>query len=82
MLDANQIEVWRDDKKLQATGNVTAVFPQSASSPIGSGFGMPINKRRGRRLQPVRTTGEPSGSRVESKLDGMGDPRAVAHVLG
>ena len=48
VLDANQIEVWRDDKKLQATGNVTAVFPQSGSSPIGNGFGMPINKPAGK----------------------------------
>ena len=48
VLDANQIEVWRDDKKLQATGNVTAVFPQSASSPIGTGFGMPVNKPAGK----------------------------------
>lgn len=28
VLQANQIEVWRDDKKLVATGNVVAVFPQ------------------------------------------------------
>jgi lipopolysaccharide export system protein LptA len=50
VLDANQIEVWRDDKKLQATGNVTAVFPQSGSSPRGSGFGVPINKPAGKPL--------------------------------
>jgi lipopolysaccharide export system protein LptA len=50
VLDANQIEVWRDDKKLQATGNVTAVFPQSGSSPISSGFGMPANKPVGKPL--------------------------------
>ena len=48
VLDANQIEVWRDDKKLQATGNVTAVFPQSGSSPISTGFGMPVNKPAGK----------------------------------
>jgi lipopolysaccharide export system protein LptA len=48
VLNANQIEVWREDKKLQATGNVIAVFPQSASSPIGSGFGMPTAKPGGK----------------------------------
>ena len=32
VLQANQIEVWRDEKKLVATGNVVAVFPQ-ASGP-------------------------------------------------
>ena len=41
VLDANQLEVWRDDRKLQATGNVVAVFPQSAASPLGSEFGGP-----------------------------------------
>jgi lipopolysaccharide assembly outer membrane protein LptD (OstA) len=30
VLEANQIEIWRDDKKLQATGNVVANFPQAA----------------------------------------------------
>src|SRR5580658_3229125 len=32
VLEANQIEIWRDEKKLQATGNVVANFPQ-ASAP-------------------------------------------------
>jgi lipopolysaccharide export system protein LptA len=34
VLQANQIEVWRDEKKLVATGSVVAVFPQ-ASGPDG-----------------------------------------------
>ena len=29
VLEANQIEIWRDEKKLQATGNVVANFPQA-----------------------------------------------------
>ena len=32
VLEANQIEIWRDEKKLQATGSVVANFPQ-ASAP-------------------------------------------------
>ena len=31
VLDADQIELWRDDKKVQASGRVVAVFPQAAS---------------------------------------------------
>ncbi len=50
VLDANQIEVWREDKKLQATGNVIAVFPQSASTPVGGGFGMTTAKPAGKTL--------------------------------
>lgn len=32
VLDAEQIEVWREEQKLKATGNVVAVFPQAAGS--------------------------------------------------
>ncbi len=39
VLEANQIEIWRDDKKLQARENVVAVFPQ-ASTPMKP-FGEP-----------------------------------------
>ena len=38
VLDADQIELWRDDKKLQANGHVVAVFPQ-ASGPFAKPFG-------------------------------------------
>ncbi len=38
VLDADRIELWRDDKKLQATGHVVAVFPQ-ASGPFSTPFG-------------------------------------------
>jgi LPS export ABC transporter protein LptC len=36
VLEANQIEIWRDEKKLQATGSVVANFPQ-ASPPAQPG---------------------------------------------
>jgi LPS export ABC transporter protein LptC len=34
VLQAEQIEVWRDDKKLLATGNVVAVFPQAPGTEL------------------------------------------------
>jgi lipopolysaccharide export system protein LptA len=40
VLEANQIEIWRDDKKLQARENVVAVFPQT-STPMKS-FAAPV----------------------------------------
>jgi lipopolysaccharide export system protein LptA len=40
VLDANQIELWRDEKKMQATGNVVAVFPQASGPTMGT-FGPP-----------------------------------------
>ncbi len=42
VLDANQIELWRDEKKMQATGNVVAVFPQASGPTMGT-FGPPAN---------------------------------------
>jgi lipopolysaccharide export system protein LptA len=33
LLNADLIEVWRDEKKLQANGHVVAVFPQAAGQP-------------------------------------------------
>ena len=38
ILEADQIEVWRDEKKMQATGHVVAAFPQAAS-PLDASFG-------------------------------------------
>jgi len=35
VLDSEQIQIWRDDRKLKATGHVVAVFPQ-ASGPLAS----------------------------------------------
>jgi lipopolysaccharide export system protein LptA len=41
VLEANQIEIWRDDKKLQAREKVVAVFPQT-STPVKQ-FGAPAS---------------------------------------
>jgi lipopolysaccharide export system protein LptA len=35
VIDAEQIEVWRDEKKIQATGHVVALFQQEASQVPG-----------------------------------------------
>lgn len=34
VLDADEITLWRDEKKMQATGNVVAVFPQSSGPTL------------------------------------------------
>jgi len=38
VLDSDRIELWRDDKRLLATGHVVAVFPQ-AGGPLAKSFG-------------------------------------------
>ncbi len=38
VLDSDRIELWRDDKRLLATGHVVAVFPQ-AGGPLTKSFG-------------------------------------------
>ncbi|MFZ3218365.1 MAG: LPS export ABC transporter periplasmic protein LptC [Candidatus Acidiferrales bacterium] len=52
VLEANQIEIWRDDKKMQATGNVVANFPQASAQVQAPGFGKPA---------PVASAATPSG---------------------
>jgi lipopolysaccharide export system protein LptA len=52
VLDGDQIELWRDAKKIQATGHVVAVFPQ-VGGPLA---GLPGNKLASRQTsssQPV-----------------------------
>jgi lipopolysaccharide export system protein LptA/lipopolysaccharide export system protein LptC len=41
VLQANQIEVWRDEKKLVATGSVVAVFPQASGPEVKTTFAAP-----------------------------------------
>jgi len=36
VLDAQQIELWRDEKKMVASGNVVAVFPQASGPALGT----------------------------------------------
>ena len=57
LLEADQIEVWRDDKKLQATGHVVAVFPQAAApfaASLGSRPATPKKSQVGTTLWTVR----------------------------
>jgi lipopolysaccharide export system protein LptA len=56
VLEANQIEIWRDEKKLQATGSVVANFPQ-ASSPTPA---QPATKPSPAKLSTTAST-TPSG---------------------
>lgn len=45
VLEADRIDLWRDDKKMQASGNVVAVFPQAAGPAVPSipGFSKAAN---------------------------------------
>lgn len=36
LLDADQIELWRDERKMQATGHVVAVLPQTAGQLVSA----------------------------------------------
>jgi lipopolysaccharide export system protein LptA len=56
VLDAQQIDLWRDEKKLQASGGVVAVFPQ-ASGPTVAVFGSPA---AGKTLQKAPPTPGPT----------------------
>ena len=44
ILEADRIDVWRDEKKMQASGNVVAVFPQSAAGGPIPKFAKTVSK--------------------------------------
>jgi lipopolysaccharide export system protein LptA len=59
VLEADRIDLWRDQKKMQASGNVVAVFPQSAgpavpSIPDFSKAGKKTAKKSGPTLWKIR----------------------------
>jgi lipopolysaccharide export system protein LptA len=58
VLEANQIEIWRDEKKLQATGSVVANFPQASAAAQPSA--QPIAKPSPTRSATI-APGTPSG---------------------
>jgi len=47
VLQCDQIELWRDEKKLQATGHVSAIFPQESSPfmPVASKASAPASEQ-------------------------------------
>ena len=72
VLDSDQIELWRDDKKLRATGHVVAVFPQT-SGPLTS---LPGASAKG---------GSPAGSvlwRISAPLLTYWNDQGKAHLEG
>jgi lipopolysaccharide export system protein LptA len=52
VLDAEQIEIWRDEKKMRATGSVVAVFPQ-ASTQAGTPPSQPVGHSSGPTLWEI-----------------------------
>ena len=61
VLEANQIEVWRDEKKLQATGNVVANFPQASPPRPLSLSAQPYAQNVRPRDHPASASATPSG---------------------
>jgi lipopolysaccharide export system protein LptA len=62
VLDTDQIDVWREDQKLQATGHVVAVFPQ-ASGPLANPFGQlaAVSAKPGGRVGSQTESASPTG---------------------
>lgn len=62
VLEANQIEIWRDEKKLQATGSVVANFPQASApaQPPTQPSGQPPRNRRQQSQPPSHPAPRPA----------------------
>jgi LPS export ABC transporter protein LptC len=74
VLDAEKIELWREEKKLQAAGHVVAVFPQS-TGPLAVTFGR----------TPGPSEGKPTGPtlwKVRAPLLTYWGDQARAHLQG
>ena len=73
VLDSDQIELWQDDKKLQATGHVVAVFPQ-VSGPLD-------RICRARRTSTCQPRARPCGKSCAPTLTYWSD-QGKAHLEG
>lgn len=73
VLEADRIDVWRDEKKMQASGNVVAVFPQS-SGPSIPDFGQPARKKT--------MDSEPTLWKIHAPLLTYWDAEGRAHLEG
>ncbi|MGB6469891.1 MAG: LPS export ABC transporter periplasmic protein LptC, partial [Candidatus Acidiferrales bacterium] len=63
VLDADTVEIWRDEKKMQATGHVIAVFPQAAGQSIVPGDPQGITAKAGSKTSGA-SGGSPSANTV------------------
>ena len=79
ILNADQIELWRDDKKLQATGHIVAAFAQGANSLVPSfsdiSKASPAPTKTPGKSQPVLWT-------VRSQSLSYLDPEGRVHLDG
>ncbi len=63
VLDAEQIEIWRDEKKLIASGGVVAVFPQASGQfPTVPGTSPKLSKSAPSIVQSAKATEPPVGA--------------------
>lgn len=95
VLDADQIELWRDEKKMQAAGTVVAVFPQASGAfapQLGKSSGAIQGATAGPTLWTVRAPvltywGDEARARLEggvvaSSAQGSLDSRTLDVFLG
>ncbi|MGA7839832.1 MAG: hypothetical protein WCA34_02880, partial [Candidatus Acidiferrales bacterium] len=61
VLEANQIEIWRDEKRLQATGNVVANFPQASPQTAAQSSAQPSPAKPSPTRSATPASGAPSG---------------------
>jgi lipopolysaccharide export system protein LptA len=75
VLDSDRIEIWRDDKKMQATGNVVAVFPQaSGPAPVASSA-KPV-------MKPVSRSSGPTLWKIHAPVLTYWNDQGKAHMEG
>jgi len=82
VLEADRIDVWRDEKKMQASGNVVAVFPQSAGSSPSATSAIPaIPDFAKAAKKPAKASG-PTLWKIRAPLLTYFADRGMAHLDG
>jgi lipopolysaccharide export system protein LptA len=85
VLDADQIELWRDDRKLQANGHVVAVFPQASgpfAKPFGQSSGTPTTAPNAASTSGSGSSSAPTLWKIQAPVLTYWSDQGKAHLEG
>ncbi|MGA3292543.1 MAG: LPS export ABC transporter periplasmic protein LptC [Candidatus Acidiferrales bacterium] len=85
VLDADRIELWREDKKLQASGRVVAIFPQASgpfAKPIGQLPGSSSKAAPGASIRGAVSSPGPTLWRIVAPALTYWNDQGKAHLEG
>jgi LPS export ABC transporter protein LptC len=82
VMDADQVEIWRDEKKMQAQGHVVAVFHQASSGPGFAAMGPPVKSGAAGRVNTAANPSAPTIWVIHAPLLTYWNDEGKAHLEG